>query len=80
MIKVDFIQQAPVLEVPVYFMLGRHDYVTVSSLAEEYYKMLSAPRKELIWFEKSGHWPNMEETKKFNDLLINKVIQETYTK
>ena len=53
------------LEVPVYFFIGRHDINAPTNLAEEYYEILEAPEKELVWFEHSGHGPWMNETEKF---------------
>lgn len=51
--------------VPVYFFLGRHDYNTPSVLAAEYFQLMRAPVKELIWFEYSAHFPFWEEPGKF---------------
>lgn len=53
------------LEVPVYFFLGRHDMNAPTDLAEEYYNLLDAPEKELVWFEHSGHSPWLNETERF---------------
>ena len=53
------------LEVPVYFFIGRHDINAPTQLAQEYYECLQAPRKELVWFEHSGHSVYMNETDKF---------------
>lgn len=53
------------LEVPVYFFLGRHDINAPTNLAEEYYNILEAPEKEIVWFEHSGHSTWMNETDKF---------------
>lgn len=53
------------LNVPVYFFIGRHDINAPTDFAEEYYEILEAPRKELVWFEHSGHGPWMNETEKF---------------
>jgi pimeloyl-ACP methyl ester carboxylesterase len=50
----DFLKQAPDLDVPVYFFVGRHDVNAMASLAEEYYNSLTAPDKKLIWLE-GGH-------------------------
>ena len=33
-----------------------------TNLAEDYYKILEAPEKELVWFEHSGHGPWLNET------------------
>jgi hypothetical protein len=36
------------------------------------------PRKELIWFERSGHNPWVTESPAFVDVIVSKVIPETY--
>jgi len=54
------------LSIPIYFFLGRHDYNTPSILAAEYFNNLRAPKKELVWFEYSAHFPFWEEPGKFS--------------
>jgi pimeloyl-ACP methyl ester carboxylesterase len=76
--KVDFRTQATELEVPVYFLIGRHDVNAPPVLTEEYYELLNAPRKELIWFEHSGHNPWVTESTAFVDVVVNKIVVETY--
>lgn len=76
LMTIDLEISAPVLRVPVYFALGRHDYEAVSILAEQYFEKLEAPVKDLIWFENSAHLPHIEENEKFNNLIINKVLPE----
>jgi hypothetical protein len=71
---VDFRKQAKRLEVPVYFLIGRHDVNAPPKLTEEYFNLLTAPHKELIWFEHSGHSPWMNESAKFIDVMVNKVL------
>lgn len=58
------------LEVPVYFFLGRHDINAPTSLVEEYYDILDAPAKKIVWFEHSGHSPWINESDKFVEELI----------
>ncbi|RXI98580.1 alpha/beta hydrolase [Anaerobacillus alkaliphilus] len=70
MLEIDFLTTATELQVPVYLLTGKHDYQTPFSLAERYYDKLQCPYKELIWFEKSGHLLNYEETNKFNYVCI----------
>ena len=54
----------------MYFFVGRYDYFTPSEIVEDYYQKLSAPQgKYLIWFEKSGHRPEMEEVDKFYSIV-----------
>jgi pimeloyl-ACP methyl ester carboxylesterase len=67
---VDFRKQATRLKVPVYFLMGRHDSTTAPKLTEEYFNLLSAPHKELIWFEHSGHGLWMNEPAKFIDVMV----------
>ena len=73
---VDFRKQAKHLKVPVYFLIGRHDGTTSPKLTEEYFNLLTAPHKELIWFEHSGHAPWMNESAKFVDVMVNKVLAQ----
>ncbi|MBW2366610.1 MAG: alpha/beta hydrolase [Deltaproteobacteria bacterium] len=76
-----FFVQIPKIEIPVYFFLGRYDYVTPFEIAERYYQALDAPAgKQIVWFENSGHMVPYEEPVKFCDILINKVLKETYPK
>lgn len=77
--NLDLRKQAIKLDVPVYFMEGRHDVNASPSLVEEYFNSLKAPSKELIWFEHSGHEPWRNEPDKFNDFIINLVSKKTKT-
>lgn len=65
-------EQAPRIEVPAYFFLGRHDHTVTASaaMAEEYFRALDAPQgKELVWFEQSDHWPQLQEPEKYREEL-----------
>ena len=46
-------------------IIGRHDVNAPTKLADDYYNILEAPEKELVWFEHSGHGPWLNETEKF---------------
>jgi pimeloyl-ACP methyl ester carboxylesterase len=75
---VDFRRDAPTLKVPVYFLIGRHDINAPPALAEEYYRVLNGPHIEWVWFERSGHNPWVTESKAFVDVVVNKVLVQTY--
>jgi pimeloyl-ACP methyl ester carboxylesterase len=66
--KIDFSNMLD-FEIPIFFCAGRMDYNTPSVLVEEYFQRITAPKKELVWFEHSAHCPPFEEYEKFNDLL-----------
>lgn len=68
--EVDFIRDLPEVKVPIYFCVGRYDYNTPSSLVKNYYDLIIAPKKEIIWFEESAHFPHFEEPVKFAQLAI----------
>ena len=76
MFEIDLPKQIAELKVPVYICMGRYDYNTPFELAEQYFNQLKAPKKEYIWFENSGHLLNTEESEKFNEILIKKVLLE----
>lgn len=68
------------VEVPVYFFEGRHDRVPACApeVVVEYLPHLQAPHKEIVWFEESGHHPNIEEPDRFQRMLIDKVWKENW--
>jgi pimeloyl-ACP methyl ester carboxylesterase len=72
----DFITQAPKLEVPVYIFAGRDDVNAMASLVERYYNVLQAPHKKLIWLE-GGHGLNDSNLGQFTDVMVNTVLAET---
>jgi pimeloyl-ACP methyl ester carboxylesterase len=61
----------------VYFLIGRHDINAPTYLTEEYFKVLKAPQKEIIWFEHSGHNPWVDESEKFMEVIVNQILPET---
>ncbi len=54
-------QDVPKVEIPVVFLVGKHDYTCLFSLQQEYYEVLDAPVKEMYVFENSAHSPIYEE-------------------
>ena len=75
--QVDFRQQATRLQVPVYFLIGRHDINAPTVLTEQYYAVLEAPHKEIIWFEHSGHTPWVSESDRFVQVMVETVLAQT---
>lgn len=60
-------------KMPVFFILGRYDHQTPSELAEAYFNRLTAPDKELVYFEHSAHAPPWEEPDRFFDVMVNDI-------
>ena len=63
-------------QIPVFFFVGTSDYTTPHELISEYYELIKAPRKEIVYFENSAHFPFFEQPTKFCNeikrLLLNK--------
>jgi pimeloyl-ACP methyl ester carboxylesterase len=65
LLEIDFTKTDTKLDVPVYFFVGAHDFLTPYELTEEYYHLVECPYKELVWFENSAHLSCFEESEKF---------------
>lgn len=76
LLSIDLRTSVPTVEVPVYFAVGRHDYLAPAKVSMGYFTRLVAPQKEWVWFENSAHFPQWEEAEKFHDLLVKKVLPE----
>ena len=63
-----------VLEIPVYFLEGRHDYTCSYTLAKDYFLKLNAPVKGFYTFEMSAHSPIFEEPEKARNILTQDVL------
>jgi len=59
---------------PVFFLLGRHDWQMPARVAANYFDTIDAPCKRLVWFEQSAHYPLFEEPQKFERVLIEQVL------
>jgi pimeloyl-ACP methyl ester carboxylesterase len=68
--KVDLATLGADFRVPVFFFHGRLDPYTRPALIEAYARTVTAPRHELVWFERAGHFPFYEERQLFTDELV----------
>lgn len=73
---IDFREDVPRLEVPVYMVLGEHEARGRALLAEEWFDMLEAPQKEWAIFEGSGHRAHFDRPGLFADLM-GRVLEAT---
>ena len=52
-------------QVPVYYVLGRQDEWTTSTIAAEYFETIEAPKKGLYWIENAGHMTDTDNPSAF---------------
>jgi pimeloyl-ACP methyl ester carboxylesterase len=67
----DLVTTMPQLEVPVVLAQGRLDQVAPGCAAQRFHDSLTAPSKQLVWFEHSAHTPHLEEPARFRELLLD---------
>jgi len=68
------------MNVPIVFLLGRHDYTVPSPVAADWFAQVKAPSKTLVWLEHSAHMPMVEEPGHFFAALLNNVLPLTKEK
>ncbi|MDR2897885.1 MAG: alpha/beta hydrolase [Spirochaetaceae bacterium] len=55
--------------IPVLFISGKHDMLSPVSVVTKYYETLKAPSKTILYFDQSAHFPFLEETEHFCDVI-----------
>lgn len=65
----DLNKTATNINVPVYILQGKYDYVTDFKLAQTFYENIEAPKKDFFVFDSSAHQPHNEENEKFNQIM-----------
>ena len=71
--RLNLIQLAPALKMPVFFFLGRKDHWVPPETSMAYFDALTAPSKQVIWFEDSAHEIFADEPGKFNEAMVGLV-------
>lgn len=71
LLGLDLSRSVPSVDVPVVFLLGRHDRHVDARIAAAYFESLDAPVKRLMWFEHSAHNIPFEEPELFNETVIH---------
>jgi pimeloyl-ACP methyl ester carboxylesterase len=67
----NLVESMPRLDVPIVIAQGRRDQVAPAESAQRFYDSLSAPNKQLAWFDNSAHTPQYDEPAMFRDLLLS---------
>lgn len=75
-IQTDLSKEIDSMKVPVYIFQGKYDYQCPTQTAKDFYEQLKAPTKDFFIFENSAHNPNIEEPKKFNAIVLEKVQEK----
>jgi pimeloyl-ACP methyl ester carboxylesterase len=71
--RLNLLKLVPTLHMPVFFFLGRRDHWVPPEISVAYFEALTAPSKELVWFEQSGHEMFADEPDTFNRAMVELV-------
>lgn len=77
LLQTDLSIQTKQLEIPVYFLVGLHDYTANQELTRQYFSGIKAPLKGLYTFQNSAHSPLYEEPLRTREILQQDVLQGT---
>ncbi|MCA9670802.1 MAG: alpha/beta hydrolase [Myxococcales bacterium] len=74
--RLDVSKDAKRFEMPVYLLIGRHDLQVPPPTVVAYAASVAAPRKAVVWFDSSAHWPQLEQPRRFERVLVCKLLQK----
>ncbi len=67
----DIFRDIPIIQIPVWFIVGENDYNTPAELVEEYYRFVEAPEgKTLIVMDGVAHTPFLGDPDRFNREVV----------
>jgi pimeloyl-ACP methyl ester carboxylesterase len=79
--NVNLTKEIQSIQVPVYFFEGKYDRTTPTVVVKKFYDNLDAEKgKQFVIFENSGHMPMIEEKERYEELLINVVLNDSLNK
>jgi pimeloyl-ACP methyl ester carboxylesterase len=74
----NFFVEVPQIDIPIYFIHGRHETHVFPELTLSYYEQLIAPQgKKWFWLEKSSHMYHPDDAKEVERLLISELRRES---
>ncbi len=79
-IKNNLFKTLKAVKCPTYFFIGRGDNQTFANISAAYFKTLIAPKKQLFWFEQSGHTIFNTEPDKLQEIIMDKILPATFAR
>lgn len=70
MMKINLTELIHQVNIPIYFIMGKHDLTAPYEPSEEFFEKVNAPEKRWIMFEESAHSPIWEEPEKLLEILM----------
>ena len=77
MSQVDLPKLGTDFAIPMFFVVGKHDFLATPDIAQRYYDSLKAPQKHLVLLEHAGHDPNQDVIDGQYQILIERILPLT---
>lgn len=61
-------------KMPVFYILGDHDYITPYTIAQDFFEEINAPYKDSVVLENAGHMMMLDAPEAFAEFLNNDVL------
>ncbi len=61
------------MDIPIFFILGKQDYITHCEIAQRFFDQLEANKKEIYWLD-AGHMIITERPEQMQDIIIRKIF------
>lgn len=78
--EIDFRQDVPSLEIPIYILDGQAELSGRRDLALEWFEQVEAPIKRIYSLENAAHAPAFEHLETFTQIMSEIIMPETYHK
>lgn len=75
--SVNLFESLPRIDCPVYFFAGEKDIQTNHVITQDYYQVLTAPKKDLFLFADAGHGLPETDAVLFQDTIIEIILPQT---
>jgi pimeloyl-ACP methyl ester carboxylesterase len=67
------------IDCPIFFLLGKKDYITHTTITQKFYDQLKAQNKNIFWFD-AGHMITLEQSWRMQQTIIDQIASTLISK
>lgn len=71
MVQMNLMEKIDRVNLPIYFIMGKHDLIIPYEPTEKFFNEIKAPEKKWALFKNSAHSPMWEEPEEFLEILVS---------
>ncbi|MEK3886623.1 alpha/beta fold hydrolase [Bacillus sp. FSL K6-3431] len=80
MIEMNLMESIDQVNLPIHFIMGKHDLTIPYEPTEKFFNEIEAPEKHWTMFENSAHSPMWEEPERFMRILLSETQKDCICK